>query len=466
MNFKIKLIYKLIIVYVLLIFFFICSLAFFQGYVFKNEFNKYILENHKEESEKIVNDVLELYKDGSEPTYDELYKIGLDALDSGLILMVNESYDKQLICISDVIPSDSTSMIDRMEQTMNSVYPHFKGEYKEDMYPLDDGTNVYGYVTLGYYGPIYYSEFDVLFLKALNKSMFIISFLFFIISGFVIYFFAKRISKPITLVSKRTKEIEKGNYKINIDVDSNTIEINNLVKSINGLAKNLDNQQKVKVQMAQNYTHEIRTPITCVMTTLEGMIDGVFEVNNEKLESIYSDLERVSKMVTEVDKLIYTSSLEIKVNKEKADIVDIVNKSVESFSTLFENKNIKLETLFSISEKNIFVDAEQIKCVIINLISNAFKYTDKNGEVLVSVKENEDNVYISVKDDGIGIEKEEIENIFENLYRVEKSRVKDVDGFGIGLSISKNIVEAHSGKIYVRSEINVGSEFIVVLPKE
>lgn len=114
----------------------------------------------------------------------------------------------------------------------------------------------------------------------------------------------------------------------------------------------------------------------------------------------------------------------------------------------------------------MLIDKEKFAQVIINILSNAIKYNNGNGEIYIKCFMKDDNFNISVKDNGIGIPKGEIKNIFERFYRVDKSRASNEKGMGVGLTISKSIINAHGGEIKVFSEVNKGSEFIVILPKE
>ncbi len=457
--------YKMIFNHTVLLLFFIIVLIFMSNLIFKKEFNNYIIKNHNEASKKIVEEVLVLYQRDGEPTYDELFNIGIKALDNGMVLMVNETYNKQLICMSDIFPTDSLNMLEQMEKTMKSIYPHHKGEYREDIYNLSDGRNTYGYVTLGYYGPVYYSEFDATFLKSFNRAIYFIGIVFFLVTSIFIYFIADKISRPISFVSQKAREIEQGNYNDSIDINSTTLEINNLINSVNSLSKNLNNQQKIKKQMAQNYTHEIRTPLTSVMTTLEGMQEGVFKVTSQRIDTLYSEIQRIISLIENVDKLVETSSNDYILEKTNFDLKDNIDKILNSFEAMFQNKNISSSFNFDKSSNyNIYADEEKINSVIYNLVSNACKYSDVDGKVIVNLSKTKDNYIIKVIDNGIGIENNEKDLIFEHLYRVDKSRVKETEGYGIGLSICKNIINAHKGTIEVNSNVNVGSEFIVNLP--
>ncbi len=457
----------MIINHTILIFAFVLIIVLTSNYLFKRQFNKYVTENHREVSQKIVNDTLNLFKNENPPKYEDLYKIGSQALDKGIVYMVNIDYENQLICMSTILPGDSVDMLTQMEKTMHSVYPHFEGQYQEDKYILEENGVTYGYVTIGYYGPIYYSEFDAAFIKAFNRTIIILGVLFFGFTTIFIYFIADKITKPITFISKKAKEIEQGNYSEIIDIKPNTIEINDLLKSVNSLSKNLNNQQEIKKQMAQNYTHEIRTPLTSIMTTIEGMKDGYFEITSERLDTIYAEISRIINLVENVDMLVETSDGQNMLNTSQFSLKDNINNILSSFESQFVSKNISAR--FNYCEKEaykIVADEEKINSVIYNLISNSCKYTDEHGKIDVIIDSDKVNYTIRVIDTGIGISEKDKELIFEHLYRADKSRVREVSGKGIGLAICKNIILAHGGTIKVNSELNSGSEFIVKLPRE
>ncbi len=462
---KIKLKYKLIFSYILLSLVLIFTLLYATNVIFKKSFNDYVTKNQQYKNEQIVNEVLSLFEEGETPTYENLYDIGMRAFGDGIILMVNEDYDNQLICISDIYEVSSGNMLYKMEQTMKNIYPNFKGDYKEDIYVLEKNNNQYGYVTLGYYGPFYYNEFDIAFINLIQSIYIIVGIIFILLTVVISFIISKGIASPLTIISDEAKRIENGNYGIKITFSTNTKELIDLKCSINNLSDTLNKQQEIKKRMAGNYAHEIRTPLMCISSTIEGVIDGVLDCNEDRLKSIKNEISRLSNMISKLDELVETSKSEIVLNKEKVDISALIEESLLNFECTLNNKNITciLNSNLSRNNKNIFCDEDKLKSVFINLISNAIKYTDNGGEIVINLSFKNKKHRICIKDTGIGIEEKEIPLIFENLYRADKSRVKEVEGYGIGLSVVKNIVLAHGGEIKVVSKVGYGTEFIVTL---
>jgi len=169
-------------------------------------------------------------------------------------------------------------------------------------------------------------------------------------------------------------------------------------------------------------------------------------------------------MVKDLEKLAKYESDNLAINKTEFDLGEVINIIVRNFETEFALKNVKLKFLYR-SEK-IYGDRDKISQVIINLISNGLKYTDEGGVVEINVDELDTYIVIKIKDNGIGMSEEDLPHIFERFYRADKSRNRLTGGAGIGLTITKAIIDAHKGKIKVDSIKGKGTEFEVLIPKK
>lgn len=222
---------------------------------------------------------------------------------------------------------------------------------------------------------------------------------------------------------------------------------------------------KLKSDFVANASHELRTPLTAVKGYAETLLNGAWEDSSLCKKFIGIIDAEANRLILLVDDLMTLSSAESArddSNKEIVDLVEISRLILDSFTILAAEKGIEIKLQLDKQKDHYCLgNAERIKQVLAILLDNAIKYSPENSDIELALSEIEDEVIISVKDNGIGIDKSEVDRVFERFYRVDKSRSKKNGGFGLGLSIAKNIVENMSGKIWVESEPGKGSIFSV-----
>jgi len=211
-----------------------------------------------------------------------------------------------------------------------------------------------------------------------------------------------------------------------------------------------------------NVAHELRTPIFAIQLSLETLLDGAINDEKVNVDFITRAFNQTKRLKELVDDLITISKFEtgVKMSKRYFGISNTIHKIIDELNALAEIKNVSIE--FNPTEAvdvSVFGDEERLKQVLVNLIDNAVKYTPKNGSVKISLDVKEKEVIVNIEDNGIGIPKKDLPRIFERFYRVDKTRSRDVGGSGLGLSIVKHILEAHSSQIRVESEENKGTRF-------
>lgn len=211
-----------------------------------------------------------------------------------------------------------------------------------------------------------------------------------------------------------------------------------------------------------NVAHELRTPIFAIQLSIETLLDGAItdeKVNVDFLNRAFNQTKRLKELV---DDLIRISKFEtgLKMSKRYFEISNIIVKTVDDLKTLTDNKKITLSYDPAVANTvSVFGDEERLQQVLVNLIDNSVKYTPEHGKIKVALDIKEKEVIVSVEDNGMGIPKKDLPRIFERFYRVDKTRSRDVGGSGLGLSIVKHILEAHSSQIRVASELNKGTKF-------
>lgn len=271
------------------------------------------------------------------------------------------------------------------------------------------------------------------------------------------------ITNPIKQISDATLKIKDGEYDINLE-ESKIIELQNLQNNIRYLSRNLKNQKYVRKQYAQDISHELRTPITNLQLYIEAIKDGVIDVDDQTLSSLLEEIHRLEGLVVNLNKSFNDNSEYLKINKNEFDLSKHIKSILETIKPRLNKLDISL-----IEEINdgimINSDKDKISQVVQNLISNAIKAIKDDGLIRVSLHEDKNNIYIDVKDNGVGISDEKKEIIFERFYRIDDARNTKINGHGLGLSISKNFVESLGGRIKLKSKPGKGSTFSVIFPK-
>lgn len=425
-------------------------------------FKDYLKVQQDQKTKEIVSNLSKQYNIREKKwNIDFMHTIGMYFLYDGYIIKV---YDNNQMMVWDAEVHDMSlcnEVMSDIASRMHQKYPNHKGIITSQDYPLLQKGLQIGTVSISYYGPFFLDENDFNFINALNIIILSVGGFSLIISIVIGWLMAKRISRPITKAISITQEISEGNYDIRFTEQPKLIELKELATSIHQLEDSLKRQEELRKQLTADVAHELRTPLATIGTHIEAMIEGIWEPSKERLNSCYEEIQRISKLVLELEKLAKVESQIHKLNKSKIDLFALVTTVCTSFELEAKNKNISLITKGEVCEA--YVDEDKIKQVVFNLVSNAIKYTRKDGHIMVTVCRNMNFVEIMVIDDGIGIPHDEIPYIFERFYRADKSRNRKTGGAGIGLAIVKSIVMAHSGLITVDSQIDKGSQFVVKL---
>lgn len=229
---------------------------------------------------------------------------------------------------------------------------------------------------------------------------------------------------------------------------------------------------ELKSEFFANISHEFRTPINVLLGTLQLM--NIYKANkyenqeNDKTKKYFGIMKQnCFRLLRLTNNLIDMTRLDtgfFEINLQNHNIIQVVEDITLSVAAYIENKGISLVFDTDIEEKIIAVDADKIERIILNLLSNAVKFTKENGSIQVAIHNKGDSIDLSVKDTGIGIPETKLDIIFERFRQVNSSLSRDNEGSGIGLSLTKNLVELHGGTIKVTSEMNIGTEFIIELP--
>lgn len=333
-----------------------------------------------------------------------------------------------------------------------------------DKIPIVIGTKQVGMAYIAPMGgPNWIPEEDIKFRYSINKLLILSGLAAIIASLLISYLISTRLTAPLGVMTEAAGKIAAGDLAYRLDI-SGSDEISELAKAFNHLAGALQRQEKLRRNLTADISHELRTPLATIRSHIEAYQDGVMEPNQTNISSIHDEIMRLTRLVDGLNEIAQVESGKVNMIKTSISLGAIVEKVVANLKVSFQEKNITLNIGSIKKPITIKADADRVYQIIYNLLHNALKYTPAGGSVGVIARQKGKNAELVVEDNGIGISKEDLPLIFERFYRVEKSRNRSAGGAGIGLSVVKELVEAHRGRITVDSAIGIGTKFTLILP--
>lgn len=301
------------------------------------------------------------------------------------------------------------------------------------------------------------------FQAAINEILLVAASLAFATAVIVSTFVTRRIVKPIQEMQTASRHIAAGNYDERVEVVGED-ELADLAQSFNQMAHTLSQTEERRRQLIGDVAHELRTPLSSLKSVMEGLVDGVLPAEPGTFLDAQKEVSRLQRLVQDLEELSKAEAGELSIELAWVKPYTFIVTAVARLALQYEDKDVQLHTELPDLEP-IYVDSERMTQVMLNLLGNALQYTPSGGQVTVTAHIEAQQLIISVQDNGVGIPPESLPHLFERFYRVDKSRSRTGGGSGIGLTISKHIVEAHNGRITATSPgANQGSTFIITLP--
>jgi signal transduction histidine kinase len=301
------------------------------------------------------------------------------------------------------------------------------------------------------------------FLSALTWSIIWAGLVGVIIAIGLTFLSSSRVTAPIYELAKAAGKFGQGDFSCRVSLKSRD-ELGKLASAFNTMAEDLEHADKLKKDMVADVAHELRTPLSNIRGYVEAIRDGVIKSDATTLQSIHQEVMPLSRLVEDLHELALAESGELSLSRAAADIREIAASAVKAMHSLAIAK--KLDVQLDLPERPALAmaDTNRIGQVLRNLLANAANFTQEKGTITVSVKLLNSEVEVSVTDNGIGIPPDELPFIFERFHRVDKARSRDTGGSGLGLTIARQLVEAHGGSIRAESTQGEGSKFIFTLP--
>ena len=303
-------------------------------------------------------------------------------------------------------------------------------------------------------------------LEAMIKTI-IVSTLWLMLAALIaVYFITERLVSPLRSMSRAAREFANGHFDARVPVSGND-EVAELSEAFNNMANTLQHSEETRRLFLANISHDLRTP----MTTISGFIDAILQgvIPKEKiphyLEVIRSEVLRLSRLVSSLLDLTKIEAGERKFTMAPVDICEMARQIIISSEQRLEEK--ELDVQFDADRDNLYVTADRdaIHQVLYNLCDNAIKFSRTGGKYVVGIHETGPKVEVSVYNEGDGISPDDLPYVFDRFYKSDKSRGLDKTGAGLGLYISRTIIEAHHEKIRVESEYGKWCRFAFTLPK-
>ena len=287
---------------------------------------------------------------------------------------------------------------------------------------------------------------------------------YFLLKGFIQYrlsliYRSIQIKQPenVTFAKSIDSLMEDAEKNVAEWKENSTIEISKLKE-----------QAAFRKEFLGNLAHELKTPVFSIQGYLLTLLDGGLEdpnVNRAFLERASKSTDRITGILEDLDQITRMETENLRLEIRSFDIIELLKESFESFELIAKEKNYQLLLEKTFTSKYVQADRNKLGQVFTNLISNAISYGKENGTLMVSVLDINDHFLLEFKDNGPGIEPHHLSRLFERFYRVEKSRNRNEGGSGLGLAIAKHIVESHGQSIQVKSQVGIGTTFVITVEK-
>lgn len=351
--------------------------------------------------------------------------------------------------------------------TSDSYYTvgDFFGEFDEATLsvftPISFNYKIKGYVIM--HKPM--SEIHASSNSILNVTYITLVLLIFL-SLIILIFFTEMFYVPLKKIITATEQFAAGNMQYELAVESND-EIGYLAASLNYMASEIAKSEDNQKKFIANVSHDFRSPLTSIKGYLEAMLDGTIppELSEKYLKIVLNETERLTKLTNSLLTLNNLNTRGMILEKTLFDMNQVIRDTAATFEGICQKKQITISLILTGQTMYVKADMSKIQQVLYNLVDNALKFSHNDSTITIETRDKNNKLFVSVKDQGIGIPKDSLKLIFDRFYKTDLSRGKDKKGTGLGLAITKEIIQAHDENLNVISTEGVGSEFIFTLQK-
>lgn len=344
--------------------------------------------------------------------------------------------------------------------TIDNFFDSFDKDVLTVFAPITSDYKVKGYVVI---------HFDLETIDNSCNSLLSVSYvtliILFLLSLIILIFFTEIVYIPLRKITYATEQYASGNMHYEFQVESED-EIGYLAACLNYMASEIARSEDDQKKFVANVSHDFRSPLTSIRGYLEAMLDGTIpsEMHEKYLSIVLNETDRLTKLTNSLLMLNNLNTKGILLDRTDFDINQIIRSTAAAFEGTCRKRTIAIEVVLTGEAMYVNADMGKIQQVLYNLLDNAIKFSHHDSVIKIETSEKKNKLFISVKDSGIGIPKDDLKLIWDRFYKSDLSRGKDKKGTGLGLSIVKEIINAHGENINVISTEGVGSEFIFSLP--
>jgi histidine kinase len=308
------------------------------------------------------------------------------------------------------------------------------------------------------------------FQAGVNQALFLAASAATLAAVLVSFLVSRRVVEPVQRMMDASQRIAEGHYDERVLVrgapaPEEMDELDQLAVSFNQMADRLERTEAMRSQLIGDVAHELRTPLSTIKGSLEGLIDGVLAPDEANLLQLHREAERLQRLVADLQELSRVEAGAFEFKLQPTSVGDLIASAEERLGRQFQEKGVSLEVELPPDLPTVLADDDRIGQVLLNLLGNALQYTPAGRTVRISARGAAAEVQIEIRDEGIGIPAEHLQHIFTRFYRIDPSRSRAGGGSGIGLTIAKHLVERQGGRIWAESRgAGQGTQFTFSLP--
>jgi two-component system sensor histidine kinase BaeS len=303
---------------------------------------------------------------------------------------------------------------------------------------------------------------NIKFLKQQTEIFYVIATSILLITLLLAWWLSRQLLIPIQQLIKGTQALSSRKFKTKIKINSND-ELGKLAEDFNSMSQTLERYEIMRQQWLSDISHELRTPLSIMRGEIEAMQDGIREFNNEALNSLHFEVQRMSRLVDDLRQLSLADTETLSLKKEGINPLQILRDTVKLYKTQLAQHNISVEENLQ-ADSILQANADKLRQLYSNILENTLRYVDSPASLKIFSEQTKTQLSINFIDSGSGVPEESIERLFDRLYRVEQSRNRAKGGSGLGLAICKNIVEMHGGTITASNVSSGGLWIKIVFP--